>query len=259
MKALILAAGYATRLYPLTQNTPKPLLKLRTRPIIDYILEKIEQVGDINRISVVTNNKFYAQFDEWLTPKLAYSPERYILINDGSNTVEDRLGAIGDISLAIEKGKIEDDLLIVAGDNLFDFNLNDFIKFGLEKKPSHSICLYLPNNNPDFSRFGIAQINESSQVVDFEEKPEIPKSNLIATCIYFIPKEKLYLITKYLRDGNHNDTPGSYMRWLAKNDEVYGRICDGTWFDLGDFDAISEALLYLNGNLNTANSLPAGG
>ncbi len=254
MKALILAAGYATRLYPLTQNTPKPLLKLRNRPIIDYILEKIEQVGDVDRISVVSNNKFYAQFDEWLTPKLAYSPERYTLINDGSNTVEDRLGAIGDISLSIDKGEIADDLLIVAGDNLFDFNLNDFIRFSLEKKPMHSLCLYLPtSNNIDFTRFGIAQINEFSQVVDFEEKPQVPKSNLIATCIYFIPKERLNLISKYRTDGNNNDTLGSYMRWLVKNDQVFGKICEGTWFDLGDFDAISEALLYLNGNLTLSN------
>jgi glucose-1-phosphate thymidylyltransferase len=255
MKALILAAGYATRLYPLTINTPKPLLKLRNRPIIDYIIEKLEQVGDVDRILVVTNNKFYRQFDEWLTPKLAYAPERYTLINDGSNSVEDRLGAIGDISLSLKKGMIDDDLLVVAGDNLFDFNLNEFVRFGLEKEPHHSICLYLPGNgNFDLSRFGVAQINEFSQVTDFEEKPQKPKSNLIATCIYFIPREKLYLIPKYLNGGNHNDAPGAYMRWLAQNDKVYGRISDGVWFDLGDFEAISEALIYLNGGAAALNN-----
>lgn len=193
MKALILAAGYATRLYPLTKDTPKSLLKLKNRPIIDYILEKIEHVGDIDRITVVSNNKFYGQFDEWLTPKLAYSPERYSLINDGSNTVEDRLGAIGDINLALGKGDLDDDLLIVAGDNLFDFNLNDFVRFSYDHQPGHSICLYLPNGNSvDFKRFGIAQLNEFDQITNFEEKPEQPKSNLIATCIYFIPKETLF-------------------------------------------------------------------
>jgi glucose-1-phosphate thymidylyltransferase len=249
MKALILAAGYATRLYPLTINTPKPLLKLRNRPIIDYILEKIEHVGDIDRITVVSNNKFYDQFDEWLIPKLAFSPERYSLINDGSNTLEERLGAIGDINLALGKGDINDDLLIVAGDNLFNFNLNEFISFSLDRKPSHSICLYLPNsNNVDFTRFGIAQLNEFGQITNFEEKPEQPKSNLIATCIYFIPKEKLYLIPKYLNSGNHADTPGFYVSWLAKNDKVCGKIYDGTWFDLGDFDSLSEAVVHLNQN-----------
>ena len=249
MKALILAAGYATRLYPLTKDTPKPLLKLKNRPIIDYILEKIEQVGDVDQISIVTNNKFYDQFDQWLTPKQAYFPGRYKLINDGSNSVEERKGAIGDIHLAIGNDLMDDDWLIVAGDNLSDFNFNDFIRFSYERKPHHSISLYLPNgNHVDYKRFGIAQLNEFGQITNFEEKPELPKSNLIATCIYFIPKEKLYLIPKYLELGNHSDTPGSYISWLAKNDKVFGKICDGTWFDLGDFDAISEAVLYLNSN-----------
>ena len=248
MKALILAAGYATRLYPLTLNTPKPLLKLQGRPIIDYIMDKIEQVGDVDQISIITNNKFYNQFDEWLTPKRSYSPTRYKLLNDCSKTVEDRLGAIGDIHLAVEQSMINDDLLIVGGDNLFDFNLNDFVRFALDNKPNHSVCLYLPNNHTNLSRFGIAQINEFAQITGFEEKPQTPKSNLIATCIYFIPKEKLYLIHKYLSAGHNKDAPGSYISWLVKHESVYGKICDGSWFDLGDFDAISEALIYLNGH-----------
>jgi len=248
MKALILSAGYATRLYPLTLNTPKPLLKLHGRPILDYIIEKIEHVGDVNQISIISNNKFFDQFEEWLTPKMAFYPDKFKLLNDGSNTVEDRLGAIGDIDLAIRQAGIDDDLLIVAGDNLFDFDLNDFIKFGLNNKPFHSICLYLPaNNHVDLTRFGIVQLNECAQITDFEEKPKTPKSNLIATCIYFIPKEKLYLTQKYLSEGHHKDTPGSYIRWLTQNDKVFGKICDGTWFDLGDFDAISEAIMHLNG------------
>ena len=252
MKALILAAGYATRLYPLTANTPKPLLKLKGRPIIDYILDKVEQVGDIDQVNIITNNKFYSQFEEWLLPKKSYSPARYHLINDGSNTVEDRLGAIGDIHRALQKAGIDDDLLIVGGDNLFDFNLNDFVKFAYDNRPYHSMCLYLPQNHIDATKFGVAQISECGQVIGFEEKPELPKSNLIATCIYYIPREKLHLIGKYLSDGNHKDTPGSYMQWLVDNDRVFGRICDGAWFDLGDFDAISEALIYLNGSVPAA-------
>jgi glucose-1-phosphate thymidylyltransferase len=248
MKALILAAGYATRLYPLTVNTPKPLLKLKNRPIIDYILDKVEQVGDVDQITVISNNKFSDQFDEWLTPKKAYSPSRYKLVNDGSNTVGERLGALGDIDLAIRESVIDDDLLVVGGDNLFDFNLNDFVRFSYENRPYHSMCLYLPGNHLDFTRYGIAQLSECSQILSFEEKPRLPKSNLIASCIYFIPKEKLRLIKAYLNAGNNNDTPGLYMRWLVEHDKVFGRICEGMWFDLGDFDSISEAVLYLNGN-----------
>jgi glucose-1-phosphate thymidylyltransferase len=253
MKALILAAGYATRLYPLTANTPKPLLKLKARPIIDYIMDKIEQVGDIDRISIVTNNKFYNQFDEWLTPKRSYSPSRYDLINDGSNTVDDRLGAIGDINLAIEQSKINDDLLIVGGDNLFDFNLNDFVRFGFDNRPYHSMCLYLPANHINLSKYGVAHISDCAQILSFEEKPQSPKSNLVATCIYYIPREKLNMIGQYLKDGHNQDTPGSYMQWLVKTDKVFGKICDGAWFDLGDFDAISEALIYLNGQVPAAS------
>jgi glucose-1-phosphate thymidylyltransferase len=111
------------------------------------------------------------------------------------------------------------------------------------------MCLYLPNNHIDVKKYGVAQISEYGQILAFEEKPELPKSNLIATCIYYIPKEKLRFIDEYLQAGNHNDTPGSYMRWLVQNDKVFGRICDGVWFDLGDFEAISEALIYLNGHV----------
>jgi glucose-1-phosphate thymidylyltransferase len=249
MKALILAAGYATRLYPLTANTPKPLLKLKSRPIIDYIIDKVEQVGDVDQINIVSNNKFFHNFDEWLTPKKSYAPARYNLINDGTNSADDRLGALGDIDLAIRRAQIDDDLLVVGGDNLFDFNLNDFVRFGYGNRPYHSLCLYLPNSHVDLTKYGVARISECAQVLGFEEKPEMPKSNLIAACIYYIPREKLPLIGTYLAAGNHNDTPGSYMQWLVENDKVFGRICEGAWFDLGDFESISEALLYLNGNL----------
>jgi glucose-1-phosphate thymidylyltransferase len=254
MKALILAAGYATRLYPLTVNTPKPLLKLKTRPIIDYILDKVEQIGDIDQITIISNNKFYHQFDEWMTSKKPYSQKRYHLINDGSNTVDDRLGAIGDINLAIQESKINDDLLIVGGDNLFDFNLTDFVRFAFNNRPYHSMCLYLPNNHTNLTKYGIAQISEFAQIMSFEEKPQSPKSNLIATCIYYIPKEKLQLVSQYLKEGHNQDTPGSYIQWLVQTDKVFGKICDGTWFDLGDFEAISEALIYLNERVTASNS-----
>ena len=249
MKALILAAGYATRLYPLTKDTPKPLLKLHHRPIIDYILERIEHVGDIDQILIVTNNKFYNQFNDWLQPKLKDCPYRYKLLNDGSNSVEDRLGAIGDIQLVIEKEKISEDLLVVGGDNLFDFDLSDFTAFAYAKIPFHSVCLYLPvNNHMDLTQYGIAQVTDDSRVLDFEEKPDFPRSNLIATCIYFFPKEKLKLINEYIWQGNRSDAPGSYLRWLTDSDRVYGKICDGIWYDLGDFDSLSEALIHLNGH-----------
>ncbi|MFA6216052.1 MAG: nucleotidyltransferase family protein [Candidatus Omnitrophota bacterium] len=241
MKALILAAGYATRLYPLTKDTPKPLLDLGGRAIIDYIIDKIKTVKAINEVVIVSNNKFYSQFNEWLSRK-PKDTLKYRLVNDGSNTVEDRLGAVGDINLSIKECAIDDDLLIVAGDNLFDFSLNDFILFARKNSPYHAICLYRDDNEAtDLTRFGIAQVDSNSLVTDFQEKPKSPKSRFIATCIYFIPKQKIHLINNYMGQGNYNDTPGSYIKWLTKHDRVYGNVCKGTWFDLGDLEALKEA------------------
>lgn len=247
MKALILAAGYATRLYPLTKDTPKPLLKLGDRTILDHITEQLEQIEEIEKIYIVTNNKFYSHFIDWFVPKVkANLGHKYKLINDGSNTVEDRIGAIGDIYLTIEKEEINNDFIIIAGDNLFDFDINQFITFAQSRKPYHSMCLYQSTNNLDLKRFGLAQLNGNSEISDFDEKPESPKSNLIGTCIYFFPKEKLNLISEYLNAGHHRDTPGSYISWLIQKDRVYGRVYEGTWFDLGDFDSLSQAIVYLH-------------
>lgn len=247
MKALILAAGYATRLYPLTLDTPKALLKIGHKPIIDYMLHRLDGLEDIDKIFIVSNDKFYKQFDDWLTTKQQNGTTKIRLISDGTFLPEDRIGAIGDINLAINQELIDDDLLIIAGDNLFDFDLREFLKFALQRKPYHSICLYLGDNHLDLSRFGIVQLSGDSEISNFEEKPDNPKSNLIATCIYFLPNQKLYLIKEYISQGNHNDNPGSYIRWLTQNDRVYGNIFDGIWFDLGDFDSISDAVIQLNG------------
>lgn len=255
MKALILAAGYATRLYPLTKDTPKPLLELNARPILDYILDKVEAITEIDEIIIVTNNRFYSQFSDYLSLKQGLNPYKYKLINDGSDTTNDKLGAIGDIELAIKTQNLNDDLLIVAGDNLFDFDLGEFIWFSKEKSPYHSICLYLPQNNLDCTRFGIVVLDKSSQIIDFEEKPEFPKSNLLSTCIYYFPAEKLHMVNEYISQNHNVDTPGSYIRWLTEHDKVFGKIFSGTWFDLGDFDSLSDAVIHLNNkNHKTVNN-----
>ncbi|MFA5118302.1 MAG: nucleotidyltransferase family protein [Candidatus Omnitrophota bacterium] len=247
MKALILAAGYATRLYPLTKDMPKPLLDVAGKPIIDYIIDKIKAVQAVNEVVIVSNNKFYGHFNEWISRK-PQDRLKYRIVNDGSNTVEDRLGAVGDINLSIQECSIDDDLLIVAGDNLFDFSLNDFILFARQKSPYHAICLFHDDNTAaDLTRFGIVQIDSNAMVTDFEEKPKAPKSRFIATCIYYVPQQKLQLINKYIGQGNQHDTPGSYIKWLTQYDRVYGNICNGTWFDLGDLDALKEASRQMSG------------
>ncbi len=253
--------------------TPKPLLKLRNKAILDYIIDKVEQLEKaphtahrtpydknalysvhrtpyhkVNKVYIITNHKFYGQFHSWLLSKNDGYLGWIKLIDDGSTTVEDRLGAIGDIELAIANENIDDDLLVIGADNLFDFDLNEFVEFSQNKVPFHSTCLYLANNGVDLTRFGLAHLNGSQEVAAFEEKPELPRSNLIGTCIYFFPKEKLYLVSKYLKEGHNRDTAGSYIRWLIQHGKVYGNICDGTWYDLGDFDSLSHACIHFNGH-----------
>jgi len=241
MKAIILAAGYATRLYPLTLNTPKPLLKINELTIIDYLLDKVDEITEINRVIVVSNNKFYNQFSDALSGRIKERPGRYKIINDGSNTVDDRLGAIGDIRLAVESENFDDDFLILGGDGFFDFGLKDFLQFAALNRAHHSLCLYQPlRDGIDFSSFGIALVDQNSRLTEFEEKPLIPRSNLIATCIYYLPKEKLRLLPEYLDNGNHKDAPGSYISWLIKTDRVYGLIASGAWYDLGDLKTLNE-------------------
>ena len=251
MKALILAAGYATRLYPLTKDTPKPLLQIKHRPVLDYIVDKIERVGDINQVYLATNDKFHNQFEDWLAGRSKELRCRYKLVNDGSTSVDDRKGAIGDIKLILEQEQVNDDLLVVAGDNLFDFDLASFVAFASSKRPAHSICLYLPHDeNTDLTQYGIAHLREDGLITDFEEKPHFPKSNLVSTCVYFIPREKVSRVLNYAALGNSMDAPGNYISWLIKHDQVYGKIFDGLWFDLGDFDSLSRAVMSINGHVH---------
>lgn len=240
MKALILAAGYATRLYPLTKDRPKPLLTIRSRPIIEYIISKLESLGQIDEILVVTNQKFFRQFQDWLGNFPATKPVK--LINDGSVNEKNRLGAIRDIGLVIEKEQLSEDLLIVAGDNLFSFGLHNFIEFADKRRSYTCIGIYNLNGKLMPNKFGIVQLNGNEEIIDFQEKPETPRTSLIAMCVYFFPKEKLHLISDYLSQNNNNDAPGNYISWLLKSDKVYGYKFEGNWLDIGDIDAYTEAV-----------------
>jgi glucose-1-phosphate thymidylyltransferase len=240
MKALILAAGYATRLYPFTKDKPKPLLTIRRKPIIEYIINKLESLNQIDQILIVTNQKFFKQFQSWRDNFPSIKPTK--LINDGSTNEKDKRGAIGDIALAIKEANIEDDLLVVAGDNLFSFSLQPFIEFANKKRPQTSIGIYNLNGRSNPNKFGVVQLNGNEEITNFEEKPAQPKSSLIAMCIYFFPKENLHLIGHYLNQNGEYDAPGHYISWLTKSDKVYGYTFEGNWCDIGDIDAYTEAV-----------------
>lgn len=240
MKALILAAGYATRLYPLTKKFPKPLLKVENRPIIDYIIDKLRAIPDIDEIIVVTNSRFIPYFKQWA--KRIRIEKRVTLVDDLTKTLEGRLGAIGDMNFAINKKRIKDDLLVIGGDNLFDGDLKSFLSFAYAKKISPVIGAYDIGSINEAKKYGVIKLDKNNRIIDFQEKPDKPKSKLAATCIYYFPKKKIRLIKEYLSSrGSKRDATGFYINWLTKRLAVYGFVFDGKWYDIGDYKFYNRA------------------
>jgi len=232
MRVVILAAGYGTRLYPYTKSFPKPLLKIGKRPIINYLVDKIEELKDISRIIVVTNDRFFKQFKDWKDNIVIKYPTH--IINDLTKTPEDRLGAIGDMHFVFNKEGFVDDFLVLGGDNLFQDSLVDFIHFAKSKHPFATIGLFDIKDKDEASHFGVVGVNRQNRIIDFFEKPEEPKSSLVAMCLYYFPREKSRLIKEYLSNPlNPYDTAGTYINWLRTKDKVYGFVFKNFWFDIG--------------------------
>lgn len=239
MKALILAAGYGTRLYPLTKDTPKPLLKIHNRPILEYILKSIERAKEITDVYIVSNARFFEKIVQWVEN---YKTRLKIeAVNDCTTSNENRLGAIKDIEFVIRQKKIDDDLLVIAGDNLFDLNLKDFLNFSLSKAGHSVVCVYDVGDKIKASLYGIVKLGASGKIVDFEEKPDEPKSTLAAMAIYFFPKKTLNLIAEYLSTKEKKDAPGFFLKWLFKKDKVFAYEFKGRWFDIGSIDSYKKA------------------
>ena len=240
MKALILAAGYATRLYPITKEYPKPLLAVNNKAIIDYILDKLQKINEIDEILVVTNSKFISQFRKWRKSLQIQKPLR--LIDDLTKDNASRLGAIGDMDFVINKKSIKDDLLVIGGDNLFDGELNDFISFAKSKLSHPVIGAYDIGNKLNARKYGVIKLDKENRVIDFKEKPRNPNSTLVAMCVYYFPKTRLKLIKEYLSDeGKKYDATGLYIDWLRKQLAVYGFVFEGRWYDIGDHKFYDEA------------------
>lgn len=240
MKVLLLAAGYATRLYPLTLNTPKPLLAVAGRKVLEFIFDLLEPVKEVDEVFIVTNKKFYRNFVDW--KKDFKSSKKITVLDDGSTSNETRLGATGDIEFVIEKEKVKDDLLVLAGDNLFRADLSKFIDFCVSRRPSVTLGLYDIKDLLLASKYGIVSVDKNNQVVDFKEKPANPRSTLAAMCLYFFPKERLGIMKQYLGLDNSKDAPGYFLEWLYKKENVFGYVFkDNLWFDIGDKKSLDEA------------------
>ena len=240
MKALILAAGYATRLYPLTKQYPKPLLEVKGKPIIDYIINKLKPVSAIDEIYIVTNSKFIFNFRKWA--KSIKCLKKITLVDDLTKNNQDRLGAIGDINFVIKRQKVKDDLLVIGGDNLFSGSLKGLLDFSKKNIPAASIGLFRLKQKKDACRYGVVKLDNQKRVINFQEKPAKPESNMVAMCLYYIPKVYLSLIEEYVRGKNKKaDATGSYIAWLKDKIDVYGYVFSGSWFDIGDYKYLNAA------------------
>jgi len=234
MKAIILAAGYATRLYPITIEKPKTLLEIGKKRILDLIIEKIPE--EISDIYVITNSKFYSLFEKWQKE----NPDANInLINDGTTSEQNKLGAIRDMHTALLQGK-EDDALVLASDNLFDFELDEALEL-FKKKNRDVIIVYDIQDKSKAARFGVLSIDENKKIIKFEEKPKQPETALVSTALYFFTKESLKLLPDYINETKDNDGPGYFVKWLASRKDVYVSIANGKWYDIGTLETYEEA------------------
>src|SRR5947208_3289756 len=205
MKVVILAAGYATRLYPLTLTQPKPLLPVAGRPMIEFVLDNLEPVGGIERVYVVTNAKFAGHFQKWADHyRATKSKLNFTIVNDGSTDDTNKLGAIGDINYVLKTQNVDDDILIVAGDNLFSQPLAGFGEFCRDKK-APVLGVYDVGNLEEIKKYNSITVDQAGRITFFEEKPKNPTSTLTGIALYHYPKSTLPLIKQYIAEGNNPD------------------------------------------------------
>lgn len=237
MKALILAAGYATRLYPLTLDRPKALLPVGGKPMLDHLMEQLEQVEGLDEVYVVTNSKFAEAFREWAVARSGL-PLR--IIDDGTVDDDSKLGAIGDLDLTIREAELDDDLIVLAGDNLFSQSIAPFPVFALGKG-GPALGVYDVGDLDTIRRYSVIELDDDDRVTWLEEKPERPRSTLAGIALYFYPRSALRYVREYLQDGNNPDQPGRLVQWLYPRTAVYAWRVPGRWFDVGSKETLAEA------------------
>lgn len=235
MKCLILAAGYATRLYPLTENFPKPLLKVGGKTILDWLVDDIDSAGLVDEYVVISNHKFACHFEKWAATK----PMKVTVVDDGTTSNETRLGAVKDIQFAIEKLGMDDDMLVLAGDNVLDFSLTKFVRYAKEKKTS-CIMRYFEPEEKKLVKCGVVEIDEGDQILSMEEKPAQPKSHWCCPPFYFYTRDDAKLVEKGIVSGCGTDAPGSYIAWLCRQTVVHAMEMPGRRFDVGNLESYNK-------------------
>lgn len=242
MKCLILAAGYATRLYPLTENFPKPLLKVKDKTILDWLVDDIDKSNQVDEYVVISNHKFVNHFNEWAKGK----NQKITVIDDGTVSNETRLGAVKDIQFAIDKLFLSDDLLVIAGDNLLDFSLVKFIEYSKSKNTS-CVFRYFEPSIKKLQKAGVIVCDENDKILEMAEKPQEPKSNWACPPFYYYTKEDANLVKKGIESGCGTDAPGSYIAWLCTQTTVHAMEMPGDRYDIGDIISYEQVQNIFNG------------
>ncbi len=246
MKCLILATEYTTRLYPLTENFPKPLLEVKGKAILDWLVDDIDTCGLVNQYVVVSNHKFGQHFHNWAEGKT----QTITVLDDGISTNETRLGAVKDNQFAIDELKLDDDLLIIAGDNVLDFSLVKFIQYSKEKKTS-CIMRYFEAKLERLKKSGVLVVENDGLVINMQEKPVEPKSTWCCPPFYFIAKKDVPMVAKAIEAGCGTDAPGSFIAWLYKKVRVYAMRMPGERYDIGTLESYEQIKATYGGIINS--------
>lgn len=232
MKCLILAAGYATRLYPLTENFPKPLLKVGEKTILDWLVEDLAASGAINEFIVISNHKYARHFEEWAAVKAL----PITVIDDGTSSNETRLGAVRDIEYAIRMRNLDEELLVIAGDNVLDFSLMRFITYAKEKQTSCIMRYYEPSTE-QLHKCGVVTIDDRDLIRSMEEKPAEPQSHWCCPPFYYYTREDARKIPLGIAAGCGTDAPGSFIAWLSTQVPVHAMEMPGKRYDIGNLES----------------------
>ena len=241
MKLIILAAGYATRLYPLTLNQPKPLLPVAGKPMLEHVIDNIRTIDAIDHAYIVTNAKFVSHFEKWAQtykhPQLKFD---FTIVNDGSTDDSNKLGAIGDMHLVMNRHQVDQDIIVVGGDNLFSDDLHYFGDYCLRKNAPVT-GVYDVGDLEAIKKYNAIDIDEEDRITFFEEKPAQPRSTLTGIALYYYPQSALALIKQYIAEGNNPDQPGRLVQWMYPRTSFYTWRVPGLWFDVGSIETLEEA------------------
>jgi glucose-1-phosphate thymidylyltransferase len=241
MNVVILAAGYATRLHPLTLTQPKPLLPVAGKPMIDHVLDNLAPIAGIERVYVVTNARFASHFEAWAANYQANKPgAKIIVVNDGTTDDTNKLGAIGDLNLVLTRENLQDDLVVVAGDNLFSEKLTGFGDY-CRAQQTPVLAVYDVGSLEAVKKYSAISTDTSGRITKFEEKPPQPASTRIGIALYYYPKSVLPLIRQYIAEGNNPDQPGRLVQWLYPRVPFHTWEVTGLWYDIGSKETLEEA------------------